>query len=179
MRRELLDRHELEPVLGDDPRDGVRREVREVLVVDRVELGVGEQRDEDGFSTVITVFASHSSARPLTKSSRSGTCAMTLFATTRRGRPCSATIASAVSRPKNSVSVSTPDARAIVGDVGSRLDAEHRDAEGEELAQQVAVVAGDLDYEASPRSARARPFILAAYARACATHDVLTEERYG
>ena len=75
---------------------------------------------------------------------------MTLLATTSRGCPCSATIASAVSRPKNSVSVSHARCSRDRGDVGGRLDAEHRDAEGEELAQQVAVVAGDLDHEGFP-----------------------------
>ena len=42
-----------------------------------------------------------------------------------------------------------------LGDIGGRLDAEHRHAERQEMLQQIAVIAGEFDGQAAPRRGRA------------------------
>ena len=49
---------------------------------------------------------------------------------------------------------------ATFGDVGGRLDAEHRHAQRQEVLQQIAVVAGELDDEAVGAQAAAGPVII-------------------
>ena len=50
-----------------------------------------------------------------------------------------------------------PSRRPRFGDVGRRLDAEHGHAERQEVLQQIAVVAGQLDHQAVGRRGRAAP----------------------
>ena len=83
---------------------------------------------------------------PATKSLRSGTWARTLLPTTRSAGPRSRRRRSARSRPKNSVSVGTPRASADGGDVARWLDAQRRDPARDEVLEQVAIVAGQLDH---------------------------------
>ena len=94
---------------------------------------------------------------PATKSLRSGTCASTLLPMMRSARLPSATSRSASVVPKNSTSVGTSLPARDLGDVGGRLDAEHRHAERQEVLQQIAVVAGELDDEAVGPEAAAAP----------------------
>ena len=82
---------------------------------------------------------------PPTKSLRSGTCASTLLPSSRSAWPRSRRALAAVSTPKNSTSVGIALLDGDLGDVGGRLDAEHGHAALDEVLQQVAVVAGDLD----------------------------------
>ncbi len=103
---------------------------------------------------------------PATKSLRSGTCASTLLPTIRSARRPSATQRLGQRRRRRTRPASRcPCAMRDPGDVGRRLDAEHRDAERQEVLQQVAVVARELDHEAvrpepepRARSSRSRPW---------------------
>ena len=94
---------------------------------------------------------------PATKSLRSGTCASTLLPMIRSARLPSATSRSA------SVGAEELHQRRHVapagglGHVGGRLDAQHRHAQRQEVLQQVAVVAGELDDEAVRARAAAAP----------------------
>ena len=58
--------------------------------------------------------------------------------------------------------VGMPCASRGLGDVGRRLDAEHRHAALDEVLQQVAVVAGDLDHLAARRRGRSASIIASA-----------------
>src|SRR3954470_7075196 len=93
---------------------------------------------------------------PATKSLMSGTWASTLLAGMRSAWPEEATISRAARAPKKTVSEGTPRASTRLGDVASRLDAEHADAARDEVLEQVAVVARRLDDEVL----RAEPEVL-------------------
>ena len=84
----------------------------------------------------------------------SGTCAKTLLAATRSAWPYSAAIAAPVSGSEELHY--GPDALGEGGrrDVAGRLHAEYRDAGGDEVLQQVAVIARDLGHEAGGRQAK-------------------------
>ena len=75
----------------------------------------------------------------------------------RPGRPgrCSRRSARASSAPKNSDDVGMPALAGDLGDVACGLDAQHRDAARDDVLQQVAVVAGDLEHAAPRPSAEA------------------------
>ena len=82
---------------------------------------------------------------PPTKSLRSGTWASTLLPTA--DRPRTARCQRARGRaPKNSTTRRHPPLIGHGGDVGRRLDAEHRDPTVAKVLQQVAVVGGHLDH---------------------------------
>ena len=85
---------------------------------------------------------------PATKSFRSGTCAITLFAASRSARRPSAARRRASSRPKNSTTRLDPALASNRGHVGRGLDAERRDAALHDVLEQVAVVAGELHHQA-------------------------------
>ena len=68
----------------------------------------------------------------------------------------------AVSVPKNRTSVGMPLLLGDRGDVGGRLDAQHRDRLRREVLQQVAVVARDLDDLARRDPGRSRAIISSA-----------------
>ena len=111
-------------------------------------------RTRCGLSSETTPLRPASNASPAVKSLISGTCAKTLLATTRSACPRRATMSSAVSRPKKRTSVGTPLPGAL-GDVGGGLDAQARDAHGDKIAQQVAVVGGHLHHETVGRERQA------------------------
>ena len=108
VRPQLLDVVDLEPVGAQDLGGRPEREVREMLVVDRVVLKPVEQTEQvrklEGRGPVVA----QQRLTPATKSFRSGTCARTLLPTIRLARLPSSTELCAVSRPKKSTSVGTP-----------------------------------------------------------------------
>ena len=71
----------------------------------------------------------------------------------------------ASSRPKNALSVGTPAAIAAAAGAGAGSMPEHRDAVGDEVAQQVAVVARDLDHQRAGAEAEPRDQLHALRAR--------------
>ena len=85
---------------------------------------------------------------PATKSLRSGTWASTLLPMMRSA--CLPSATSSVGEPR--AEEVDPGRDALLdrdlGDVGGRLDAEHGHAERQEMLQQIAVVAGELDDQA-------------------------------
>ena len=87
------------------------------------------------------------SATPATKSFRSGTCARTLFPTTRLARFPSRTSCRAVSVPEERHERRHAPRLGRPRDVGGWIDAEDRDPRTDEVLQQVAVVRGELDDE--------------------------------
>ena len=106
-------------------------------------------RSRCGNSSVMTPSGFSSRTMPATKSLRSGTCASTLLPMMRSARLPSAT--SSVGqrlRRRNRPASGMPLSTATLRDVGRRLDAEDGHAERQEVLQQVAVVAGQLDDEA-------------------------------
>ena len=101
---------------------------------------------------------------PATKSLRSGTCASTLLPMIRSARLPSATSRSASAAPEELDPRRDARLRAASAHVGGRLDAQHRHAQRQEMLQQVAVVAGELDDEAVARPSRSRSLIMSAVA---------------
>ena len=83
---QLLGIHHLQAMRRERGRDGAEREVLEVLVVDDVELCLPHQAQQVVELEGELAVAANNSARPARKSFRSGTCATTLLATSRRGR---------------------------------------------------------------------------------------------
>ena len=147
MGRELLDVEEREAVVREDGRHGEEREVREVLVVDRVELVVLHQlqqvrelhRDD-------AVGREQRSPCRATKSLRSGTCASTLLPSSRSARRALVAEPRRQSRCRRTrPSVGMPALLRRRRDVRRRLDAEHGHRALDEVLEEVAVVAGDLD----------------------------------
>ena len=115
---------------------------------------------------------------PATKSLMSGTCASTLLPSRRSALRVVRELRAAVATPKNSTTrrdaLLARDRRGVRG----RLDAEHRDAALDEVLEQVAVVAGDLDDLAAARRARsARSWPRRSAARARAS-EVEYDEKY-
>ena len=148
MGLELVDVEELQAVRREDLAGGQQREVREVLVVDRVELVALDQAQEmRDLDRGHAVRARARCAMPPTKSLRSGTWAMTLLATSRSAAPALGHEPAASSRPKNSTIVSMPFSTRDRRDVGGGLDAERRDPPRHHVLEQVAVVARDLHHE--------------------------------
>ena len=118
-------------------------------MVDGVELvALDQPRPGGGTRSRRRPPAQGCASMPAMKSLRSGTWAKTLLATSRSARRPSAASRLATSRPKNSTTVSIPLLARGLGDVGRGLDAERRDAQLDDVLQQVAVVAGELDHEA-------------------------------
>ena len=143
--RELLDVVDVEAVRAKISTIVAEREVREVLVVDRVVLEASRRWSRCGNSNVAVPSVASRSLTPATKSFMSGTCARTLLPMTRRARLPSSTSRSAVSRPKNATRVGTPRASASSRDVCGRVDAEDGDAGSDEVLEEIAVVRSELD----------------------------------
>ena len=104
---------------------------------------------------------------PATKPLRSGTCAITLLAMITSARRPSAAARAASSAPKNSASVGMPASLAAAAWSGAGSMPSTGTPVLDEVAQQVAVVAGELDDEAvRPEAAVARSGPARARARA-------------
>ena len=93
---------------------------------------------------------------PATKSFRSGTWASTLLRDDQIGAPVLGDdlLRHRAAEERDLRRNALADRH--VGHVGGRLDAEHRDAARHEIAQQVAIVAGELDHRASASSPNRR-----------------------
>ena len=100
---------------------------------------------------------------PATKSLRSGTCASTLLPTQQVGRACPRRPArAAVCAPKNSTSVGMPFCSAAAATLAAGSMPSTGMPRCDEVLQQVAVVAGDLDHAARRAEAEARAIIASA-----------------
>ena len=86
---------------------------------------------------------------PATKSLRSGTWARTLLPRMRSARLPSPPAAFRKAAPKKSTRVGMPFSIATLSHIRGRLDTQHGDTQGREMLQQIAVIAGQLDREAT------------------------------
>ena len=77
------------------------------------------------------------------------------------------------------VSVGTPAAIAALRRRLGRVDAQDRHAARDEVAQQIAVVAGDLDHQRAGIEAKPTRISSSALARECASSVLETDEKYG
>ena len=145
VRGELLDVEDAQSMAGEDPFRGEQRVVREMLVVDRVELVLLDEADEVRDLDRQDARGASRMRSAAVKSLRSGTCAKTLFATTRSAGPSRVTISWASPVVRNSASVGMPAASARRGDVPRRFDPQYRDAARDQVTEEISVVARDLD----------------------------------
>ena len=179
MRRQLLDVEEPQAVRGEDLSRGEQREVREVLVVDRVELRLLDQAQQ--------VRELHRDAPPgVEQELEAGDEVVEVrhvgehvVADDQVGRRA------LVGEPRAELRAEERDQRRDAvrlgdrGHVRGRLDAEHRHAALDEPLQQVAVVAGDLDDAScsAPRPKRADRLLDVARARARPSSSSRTRSR--
>ena len=148
MGLELVDVEELKAMGIEHLARSQQREIGEVLVVDRVELVALDEAQQVGNLDRRHPWGASTSAIPPTKSLRSGTWAMTLLAASR-----SAARPSAASRSSQIPSEELDDGldALLLGhlrDIGGRLDTQRGDPALDEVLQQIAVVAGELNDEA-------------------------------
>ena len=129
MGRQLLDVEHAQAVAVEDRIDSREREIREVLVVDRVELALLEQPHAGaGTRTVTTPSGLSSTFIPATKSFRSGTCASTLFPISEvGGGPCCHDLLGAAWSPKKRTIVGIPLSIASWATFVAGSTPEHRD----------------------------------------------------
>ena len=148
MRRKLLDVDQLQAVPRRQALDGHEREVREVLVVDRVELVLRHQPLEVRKLQRDHAFRLQQERHAGDEVVEVGHLGQDVVADDQIGALPSATSASASATPKNSTLRRNALVDRDLGDVGGRFDAEHRHAERQEMLQQIAVVARELDDQA-------------------------------
>ena len=114
MRRQRLDVDRYQSVGCGEPLQRNKREVREVLVIDRVELVLGDQalemRNLDGDDALRRQEKRHAGDEVVELAELAPS---TLLAAIKSAWPCSATISRAVSVLKKAVRVGMPLARAV------------------------------------------------------------------
>jgi len=125
-------------------------------MVNRVELDMLDEFQKMRELDVTVPVGFKSVAMPATKSLSLGTCARTLLPMIRSARRPSAASRRARGSPKNSTSVGTRSSRPHAPPC--RMDrCPARDARVDEVLQKIAVVAGELHYQAArPRPKRWR-----------------------
>ncbi len=126
-------------------------------MVDRVELGLREQRHEGRILHGHHRRGLAEHREPSDEVVQVRDVRQHVVGHDQAGCPCSSTTSSAVRRPKNAVIVGTPAADAMAATFAAGSTPRTRTPERRELAQQVAVVAGDLDDAVRSRSSSSRP----------------------
>ena len=150
VRGQLLDVDHAQAGGGERPRRREQREVLVVLVVDRVVLAALDQPQQvRELERDQPVRLDQQRRQPGGEADEVGDVGVHVVA----GHQVGAAVLGGERRrrspaPRKCTSVRMPFATRDLGDVGRRLDAEHRDARGDEVLQQVAVVARHLGHQA-------------------------------